>query len=101
MGSPAGCGFYFRQIHLNMIQGIQLLALRAENTAGRCWRRHCHLHTRHNVCGPLLPRKSVTATWPRPDLCDDEKLNQRRCESVTSASVSRSIPLQERLEKDL
>jgi hypothetical protein len=33
MGSPAGCGYDFRQLHLTMIERSQRLALLPENTA--------------------------------------------------------------------
>jgi len=33
MGSPAGCGFYFRQSHPNMIKDSWRLAPLAENNA--------------------------------------------------------------------
>ena len=95
MGSPAGCGFDFRQSHLNMIERIQRVALLPENTAEMlAWR------TSGINVWPLLRRTSnAMGLQQRHDLRDYKEAKSAFCASV--ASVGRSIPVQRRMEKNL
>ncbi|PYT23345.1 MAG: hypothetical protein DMG58_28295 [Acidobacteria bacterium] len=62
IGSPAGSGFYFRQLHLNIIEGSQRLALLPENNA-EMLAGTALPHKRHNVCGNFSDKDQTR--WDR------------------------------------
>jgi len=67
MGSPAGCGFDSRQLHLNMIARSQRLALLPENTAEMlAWRSvaNCTSGITRAATSPTNIQRDGTATAP-------------------------------------
>ena len=96
MGSPAGCGCHFRQLHLNMIER----SLCPENTTEMPHMpQRCQLHKRHNACGRFSDEHPTRSGNSAMICAITKKLNRRCCASV--ASVWRSIPVPRRMEKDL
>jgi hypothetical protein len=103
MGSPAGCGFYFRQLHLNMIKESRWLAPLAENTAEMlAWRSVANC-TSGTTCAATSstkgPRRRGFATWQRHAL----RLQRNYVGTAAHplANVWRSIPVQPGVKKDL